>query len=83
MAIQECKRADKFVPRDSLILCVGCREVRACYQARTKRREKQTAREDEGFQRRMLRDPTVVREWNRSGVPVPWVWREDGAAIWK
>ena len=53
LAVQQRERANEFVPGDGLILCVGCGEVRACYQARAKGQQKQCAGDDQSLQRRV------------------------------
>jgi len=61
LAIEQCKRADEFVPGDGLILCVGRGEVRARDETGTEREEKQRARHNERFHGRVSRYERIIR----------------------
>ena len=81
LAIEQGESADEFVPRNGLVLRVGCGEVRAGDETSTERQEKQRTGNKKGSQGRMPRNLSVVRR-ERGGAPIDGLRRKEGA-LWK
>ena len=64
-------------------MCVGRSEVRARDETGTEREEKQRARHNERFQRRMPRYDRIIRPRNGGGAPIDGIRWQNGAAIWE
>ena len=81
LAIEQGESADEFDPRNGLVLCVGCGEMRAGDETSTERQKKQRTGKEEGSQGRMLGNLGVVRR-EGCGAPIDGLRWKDGA-IWK
>ena len=64
-------------------MCVGRGEVRAGDEARAEGQDKQRARKNQGLQRRMLRNKSVVAGRNLRRAPIDGVHYDRAAALWK